>query len=153
MNRCLLRGFQALLRKSQSSELSRCCAGTFDFVQSYGMQYESENLLSGVPLGIFPRKTLRSQWRTGERFHQDILAVGKRYEVKCTASVLADCCWIMTRDVPDKITGESHTALRYVGTLLPVSWARKVLICIITFICTLEDLPDRKILFTYLNSE
>ena len=39
--------------KSQSSELSGCCAGPVDFVQSYGMQYESENPLSGVPLGFF----------------------------------------------------------------------------------------------------
>jgi len=48
---------QGLLRKSQSSELSGCCAGTVDFVQSYGMQYESENPLFGIPLGFFPRKS------------------------------------------------------------------------------------------------
>jgi len=36
--------------KSQSSELSGYCAGPVDFVQSYGMQYESENPLSGVTL-------------------------------------------------------------------------------------------------------
>jgi len=53
-----------LLKKSQSSELSGCCAGPVDFVQSYGMQYESENPLSGAPLGIFPTKSRRSQWRT-----------------------------------------------------------------------------------------
>jgi len=43
--------------KSQSSELSGCCAGPVDIVQSYGMQYESENPLSGVTLGFFPRKS------------------------------------------------------------------------------------------------
>jgi len=51
---------KGLLRKSQSSELSGC-AGPVDFVQSYGMQYESENPLFGVPLGFFPRKSRRSQ--------------------------------------------------------------------------------------------
>ena len=39
--------------KSQSSELSGCCAGPVDFVQSYVMQYESENPLSGVAVGFF----------------------------------------------------------------------------------------------------
>ena len=52
---------QVLLKKSQSSELSGYCAGPVDFVQSYGMQYESENPLSGVTLGFFPRKSRQSQ--------------------------------------------------------------------------------------------
>ena len=33
---------------------------------SYGMQYESENSLSGVTLGFLPRKSWRSQWQQGE---------------------------------------------------------------------------------------
>ena len=41
--------------------MSGCCAGHVDFVQSYGMQYESENPLFEVPLGFFPRKSQRSQ--------------------------------------------------------------------------------------------
>jgi hypothetical protein len=41
--------------KSQSSKLSGC-AGSVDFVQSYGMQYESENPISGVTLGFFSDK-------------------------------------------------------------------------------------------------
>ena len=48
---------QGLLRKSQSSELSGC----FDFLQSCGMQYESESPLSGFTLGFFPRKSQQSQ--------------------------------------------------------------------------------------------
>ena len=51
----------SFLRKSQSSELSGCCAGLVDFVQCYGMQYESENPISRVTLGFFPRKSWRSQ--------------------------------------------------------------------------------------------
>jgi hypothetical protein len=43
---------QELLRISQSSELSGCCAGPVDIVQSYGIQHESENSLSGVTLGF-----------------------------------------------------------------------------------------------------
>jgi hypothetical protein len=52
---------QRLLRKLQNSELSGCCAGSVDFVQSYGMQYESENPLSGVTLGFFPTKFWQNQ--------------------------------------------------------------------------------------------
>jgi len=45
---------QGFFKKSQSSELSGCYAGPFDFVQSYGMQFESENPLFGVPIGFIP---------------------------------------------------------------------------------------------------
>jgi len=45
-----------LLRKSQISKLSGCCAGPVDFVQSYGIQYESEKPLSGITIGFFPQK-------------------------------------------------------------------------------------------------
>jgi len=47
---------QGLLRKSQSSKLSGCCVGTADFIQSYGIQYESENPLSEVTLGFISQK-------------------------------------------------------------------------------------------------
>jgi hypothetical protein len=40
----------------KARKLSGCCAGSVDFVQSYGMQYESENPLSGVTLGFFSQK-------------------------------------------------------------------------------------------------
>jgi hypothetical protein len=50
-----------LPRKSQSNELSGCCEGPADFVQSYGMQCESENPLFLVPFVIFPRKPRRNQ--------------------------------------------------------------------------------------------
>jgi len=61
---------QGLLRKSQSSELSGCCAGPVDFVQSYRMQCESENPLFGVPLGFFSPENLGEvSDEHGERFH------------------------------------------------------------------------------------
>jgi len=37
----------------------------------------------------------------GERFHQDIMAMEKRYQGKWTLSMLADYCWTLKRDVPD----------------------------------------------------
>jgi hypothetical protein len=37
------------------------CAGSVDFVQSYGMQYDSENPLSGVTLGFPPPQKITAK--------------------------------------------------------------------------------------------
>jgi len=50
------------------------------------------------------------------------------------------------------ITGESHTPLHFRDKFLPVPLVRKVLFCTNRILCTFETLPDRKILYTYLNS-
>ena len=69
---------QGLLRKSQNSELSGCCAGPVDFVQSYGLQYKSGNPLSGVTLDFFPENLGEVSDEHGERFHQDTVLMEKR---------------------------------------------------------------------------
>jgi len=48
-------------------------------------------------------------------------------------------------------TGESLTSQHFRGKFLPVSWPRKVPFCTLKFLCIFETLPDRKILYTYLN--
>jgi hypothetical protein len=64
---------QGLLRKSQSSKLSGCCAESVDFIQSYGMQYEPENPHSGFTLEFcFPKNLSEASDKRGGRFHQDI---------------------------------------------------------------------------------
>jgi len=50
------------------------------------------------------------------------------------------------------ITGESHTPLHFRGKFLPVSLVRKVPFRTNTVLCIFETLPDRKILYTHLNS-
>jgi hypothetical protein len=37
----------------------------------------------------------------GERFHQDISALEKRYQGQRSVRMLSDCCWTMKKDVPD----------------------------------------------------
>jgi len=66
--------------------------------------------------------------------------------------MLADYFWTLTRDVLKPITGESHMSLHFRGKFLPVSLVRKVLCCTNRVLCIFETLPDRKILYTYLNS-
>ena len=37
----------------------------------------------------------------GERFHQDISLIEKRYEAKWNCAMLADYCWTLARDAPN----------------------------------------------------
>ena len=37
----------------------------------------------------------------GERFHQDVSVVEKRYKGKWSPAMLADFCWMLQRDAPD----------------------------------------------------
>jgi len=85
--------------KSQSSKPSGCCAGPVDFVQSYGKKYVSENPIFGVLNGFFPKNLGEVSDEHGERFHQDILIIEKRYQGEWTSSMLADYCWTLKRDV------------------------------------------------------
>jgi len=50
------------------------------------------------------------------------------------------------------INGERHKPLHFNGKFLPVSLVRKVLFCTNRVLCIFETLPDRKGLYTYLNS-
>jgi len=36
----------------------------------------------------------------GERFHQDISSMEKRYQGKWNCAMLADCCWTLARGAP-----------------------------------------------------
>ena len=97
-----LEDLQELLRKSQNSELSGCFAGSVNFVRSYGMQHESENPLSVEShLDFFPENLGEVSDEQGERFHQGIMVIEKRYQGKWTSGMLADYCWALKRDVPD----------------------------------------------------
>ena len=99
---------KGLIRKSQSSELSGCCAaGPIDFVKRYGMQYESENPLSEVTLEFFSRKSRRSQWLTrwkiSKRHYDYGKAVPRQVGLKYVGRLLLDtddgCTW---RQIPAK---------------------------------------------------
>jgi len=81
----------------------------------------------------------------GERFHQDIMAMEKRYQGKWTLSILWQTIaghWRGMYLTPD--TAESHKPQHF--------RVRKVLFCTFKFLCSFETLPDRKTLYTYLNS-
>jgi len=50
---------------------------------------------------FFPENLGEVSDEYSERFHQHIMAVEKRYKGKWTASMLAEYCWTVKRDVPD----------------------------------------------------
>jgi len=52
-------------------------------------------------LDFFPENLGEVSDEHGERFHQDILAMEKRYQAKWTSSMLADYYWNPKRDVPE----------------------------------------------------
>jgi len=52
-------------------------------------------------LDSFPENLGEVSDEHSEIFHQDIMAMEKRYQGKWTSSMLADYCWTLKRDVPD----------------------------------------------------
>jgi len=98
---------QELLRKSQSSELLGYCAGSVDFVQSYGMQYESKIHFLESHLKFFLIKSRRSHWPTrrkiSPRFYGYGKAEPKQVDLKYIDRLLLDteegCTW---RQIPAK---------------------------------------------------
>jgi len=52
-------------------------------------------------LDFFPENLGKVSAEHGERFHQDILSMEKRYQGKWTSSMLADYCWTLKRHVPE----------------------------------------------------
>jgi hypothetical protein len=49
----------------------------------------------------------------GERFHQDIYNMEKRYRGKWSLSMLADYCWTLKRDVPLAIYSRRSTTVTF----------------------------------------
>jgi hypothetical protein len=52
-------------------------------------------------LEILPENLGEVDDEHGEKFHQDIMSMEKRYQGKWTSSMLADYCWTLKRDVPN----------------------------------------------------
>jgi len=51
-------------------------------------------------LDFFPENYDAVSDEHGERFHQDIYSVEKRYQGKWNCAMLANYCWTLVRDAP-----------------------------------------------------
>ncbi|GBO02881.1 hypothetical protein AVEN_58492-1 [Araneus ventricosus] len=54
-------------------------------------------------LDYFPENLGAVSEEQGERFHQDIKEMERRYQGKWNASMIADYCWMLQRDTPCKV--------------------------------------------------
>jgi hypothetical protein len=64
-------------------------------------------------LDFFPENLGAVSDEHGQRFHQDISAMEKRYQGQWSARVLADYCWMLKRDVPDTKHRRNSTTLTF----------------------------------------
>jgi hypothetical protein len=64
-------------------------------------------------LDFFPANLGDVSDEQGERFHQDISTVEKRYQGKWSPSMLADYCWPLTRDAPEVSYKRKSSAKRF----------------------------------------
>jgi hypothetical protein len=63
------------------------------------LQHANENALPSLADGIFPPEICGAvSDEQGERFHQVISSIEKRYEGKLNCAILADCWWTLARD-------------------------------------------------------
>jgi hypothetical protein len=64
-------------------------------------------------LDFFPENLGFVSDEHGERFHQDISYMEKRYQCKWSLSVLADYCWILKREVPQATYSRNSTTVTF----------------------------------------
>ncbi|UYV72794.1 hypothetical protein LAZ67_10000749 [Cordylochernes scorpioides] len=64
-------------------------------------------------LKFFPDNLGAVSDERGERFHQDISSMEKRYQGKWSPGMLADYCWTLKRDVPQAKYIRKSTAITY----------------------------------------
>ena len=115
------------------------------------MQYESENPLSGVTRGFFPEspgEVWRTWWKISPRHYGYGKAVLRQVDLKLDGRLLLDteegCTW---RQIPTKVIRlnilEESFCLFHEHVKYYIAYLHSAIF---------ETLPDRKILYTYLNS-
>jgi hypothetical protein len=67
----------------------------------------------GSHLDFFPESLGAVSDEHGERFHQDIYNMEKRYQGKRSLSMLADYCWTLKRDVPQATYSRKSTTVTF----------------------------------------
>jgi hypothetical protein len=67
----------------------------------------------GSHLDFFPENLGAVSDQHGERFHQDISNMEKRYQGKSSLSMLPDCCWTLKRDVPQATYSRKSTTVTF----------------------------------------
>jgi hypothetical protein len=67
----------------------------------------------GSHLDFFPENLGAVSDEYGERFHQDIYNMERRYQGKWSLSMLANYCWTLKRDVPQMTHNRKSTTVTF----------------------------------------
>jgi hypothetical protein len=67
----------------------------------------------GFHLDFFPENLGAVSDKYGERFHQDIYNMEKRYQGNWSLSMLPDYCWTLKRDVPQATYSRKSTTITF----------------------------------------
>jgi hypothetical protein len=62
---------------------------------------ELTNSFFDFALGIFPENLGAVSEEQGERFHQDIKEMERRYQCRWNVNMMSDCCWTLHREIPE----------------------------------------------------
>jgi hypothetical protein len=84
-------------------------------LQSYeAIKYMSLKIhFSHSHLDFFPQNLGAVIDEHGQRLHQDIAVMGKRYQGKWSFNMLSDYCWSIVRDVPENNYKRKSSAKKF----------------------------------------
>jgi hypothetical protein len=92
---------KAFLRNHKAANYRDIVQGLLTSYKVMGCNMRLKIHFLETQLDFFAENPGKVSDKHGERFHQDITAMEKRYQDKWTSSMLADYCWTLKRDVPD----------------------------------------------------
>ena len=86
--------------KQKGSKLWGTSKQPFAELSEIRLQHVTKNTLISLEFVFFPDNCGAVSDEHGERFHQHISPMEKRYQGKWNCAMLADCCWTVARDAP-----------------------------------------------------
>jgi len=96
--KAVCQGFLGNLRAPNYIELVQQLLHSYEAL-GCNMSLKLHFLMSHID--FFPENMGNVSDEHGERFHQDIAIMEKRYKGKLSSAMLADYCWMLQRDAPD----------------------------------------------------
>jgi hypothetical protein len=70
-------------------------------LQSLGVRNELNNSFFEFALGFFSENLGAVSEEQGERFHQDIKKMARRYQGRWNVNLMGDYCWTLHRENPE----------------------------------------------------
>jgi len=100
LNRLVSPNFLRNIRAENNKELIEDMLSLY---HKLGCNMSLNMLMLHSHLNFFPDNCGMASDEHDERFHQEIAAMEKRYQGKWSTSMLADYCWVLTRNAPEQL--------------------------------------------------